>query len=72
MRQQYNYTKNPNDGSFYMSWEHFCEYFSSMTACYMNPNNVNSSLRLNVDRHEPSYITFQIKKAGRYVFSIYQ
>ena len=55
-----------------MDYNDFAVYFSSITVCYMEPNYVNSSLRINVDRHLPYYVSVQINKPGLYVFTIYQ
>lgn len=72
LRNKYNYNKSPNDGSFYMDYHNFAVFFSSITVCYMEPSYLNSSLRINVDRHSPTYVSFRVTKPGRYVFTIYQ
>lgn len=72
LRKQYNYTKNPQDGSFYMPWNDFERYFGSVTVCKIVPGAISSSFRSSNLRHKSSYIRMSIQRKGIYTISVYQ
>jgi hypothetical protein len=72
LRDRYNYNRNPQDGSFYMSWKDFGIYFGEIVVCKLNPTFLHSCIQVKTDRRKSAYVLLRIKTAGQYIISLYQ
>jgi hypothetical protein len=61
-------TKSRNDGVFYMDWDNFVQYFSSIEVCYFRANYQHQSLNLCAQRTKALYFQVDILKDGEYYF----
>ena len=71
LKQQVN-LEDKNDGTFFMSFEDFCKYFSDVQICRVHDDYNYSHHKTHVDPNHAVYVRFTIEKAGHYYITINQ
>jgi DNA gyrase inhibitor GyrI len=64
--------KDPNDGSFFMSWKDYEKYFGTINICQLNPIYLHSSLRMVCNRRKSNYVQMKVTAGGNYSVFICQ
>lgn len=64
--------QDSEDGTFWMSFSDFCEYFSTVSICEYTPESVYSSSLISHEIGECIVVDIEIQKSGEYVLSLNQ
>lgn len=61
-----------DDGSFFMTWRDFLQYYGDFQICYYNDDFKYSAIRIESNENDPTYIQFTVTQEGDYYISLVQ
>ena len=72
LEREFNLEKK-EDGIFFMDYDDFVKYYSDFQVCYYHDKYKYSALKIdNIKKSENVFLTFEIRRRGKYYFSLNQ
>jgi hypothetical protein len=72
LKEDLEFVGQEEDGTFFMPWEDFLNYFEDLQICYYHDGYKYSAQKFKSKKNEIIFLKFTLKEEGEYYFSVNQ